>query len=155
MRCCFLWYPTLHPRPILVDEAHDVCLRRAVSRYQMTIPPLPEVLDRDPEDCLTGRGLRHQPHDPTRSERHMSGTAHYHPRGKQASPATRWFQASQRATLAFEDQRDFAEHTRGLIATPEFTQIMADAGNFAWDMGRYEFLFEGKEFDSIHPSLQR
>ena len=32
---------------------------------------------------------------------------------------------------------------------------MADAGNVAWDMGRYEFLLQGEDFDSIHPSLQR
>jgi alkyl sulfatase BDS1-like metallo-beta-lactamase superfamily hydrolase len=32
---------------------------------------------------------------------------------------------------------------------------MADAGNVAWDMGRYEFLLDDAEFDSIHPSLQR
>ncbi len=85
----------------------------------------------------------------------MSKRSHYHPLGKQASPSTKRFQASQRATLAFEDERDFEEHTRGLIATPEFTQIMADTGNVAWDMGRYEFLLDGEEFDSIHPSLQR
>ena len=28
-------------------------------------------------------------------------------------------------------------------------------GNVAWDMGSYEFLLQGKDFDSIHPSLQR
>ena len=33
---------------------------------------------------------------------------------------------------------------------------MAEAGNVAWDMGSYEWLLEeGKDFDSIHPSLQR
>jgi alkyl sulfatase BDS1-like metallo-beta-lactamase superfamily hydrolase len=32
---------------------------------------------------------------------------------------------------------------------------MAEAGHVAWDMGKYEFLLEGKDFDSIHPSLQR
>ncbi len=25
----------------------------------------------------------------------------------------------------------------------------------AWDMESYEFLLQGKDFDSIHPSLQR
>jgi len=25
----------------------------------------------------------------------------------------------------------------------------------AWDMGSYEYLLQGKNFDSIHPSLQR
>jgi alkyl sulfatase BDS1-like metallo-beta-lactamase superfamily hydrolase len=32
---------------------------------------------------------------------------------------------------------------------------MAEAGHVAWDMGKYEFLLDGKDFDSIHPSLQR
>jgi alkyl sulfatase BDS1-like metallo-beta-lactamase superfamily hydrolase len=32
---------------------------------------------------------------------------------------------------------------------------MADAGHVAWDMERYQFLAEGRDFDSIHPSLQR
>ena len=32
---------------------------------------------------------------------------------------------------------------------------MADSGSVAWNMGRYEFLLEGEDFDSIHPSLQR
>ncbi|MFV1963160.1 MAG: hypothetical protein ACC658_15160, partial [Acidimicrobiia bacterium] len=68
----------------------------------------------------------------------MSERPHYHPMGKQPSSATKRFQAAQRASLAFDDERDFEEHTRGLVATPEFTQIMADAGNVAWDMGRYE-----------------
>lgn len=34
-------------------------------------------------------------------------------------------------------------------------QIMADAGHVAWDMKRFQFLEEQKEFDSIHPSLVR
>ena len=32
---------------------------------------------------------------------------------------------------------------------------MADAGHVAWDMERYDWLLEGIDFDSIHPSLQR
>jgi alkyl sulfatase BDS1-like metallo-beta-lactamase superfamily hydrolase len=32
---------------------------------------------------------------------------------------------------------------------------MADAANVAWDMGSYEFLLQGNDFDSVHPSLQR
>ena len=44
---------------------------------------------------------------------------------------------------------------RGFIAAPEYKQIMADAGHVAWDMGRYEWLLDGKDLDSVHPSLQR
>ena len=32
---------------------------------------------------------------------------------------------------------------------------VADAGNVAWDMEAYQWLLTGKDFDSIHPSLQR
>ncbi len=32
---------------------------------------------------------------------------------------------------------------------------MADAGNVAWDMGSYQWLLQGQDFPSIHPSLQR
>ena len=34
-------------------------------------------------------------------------------------------------------------------------KIMADAGNVAWDMGSYQWLLQGKDFPTIHPSLQR
>jgi alkyl sulfatase BDS1-like metallo-beta-lactamase superfamily hydrolase len=57
--------------------------------------------------------------------------------------------------MPFEDQRDFEEQKKGFIAAPDFKQIMAEAGNVAWDMGSYEWLLQGKDFDSIHPSLQR
>ncbi len=32
---------------------------------------------------------------------------------------------------------------------------MAEAGNVAWDIGSYDWLLQGEDFDSIHPSLQR
>jgi alkyl sulfatase BDS1-like metallo-beta-lactamase superfamily hydrolase len=80
---------------------------------------------------------------------------HYHPKGKMPSKFTVELQNGLRKSLPFEDKRDFEENKRGFIAVPEYTQIMADKGNVAWDMGRYEWLLEGKDFDSIHPSLQR
>lgn len=64
-------------------------------------------------------------------------------------------QRGLRATLPFGDKRDFEEAKRGFIAAPPYKQIMAEAGNVAWDMGSYEFLLQGGDFDSIHPSLQR
>ena len=60
-----------------------------------------------------------------------------------------------KTTLPFEDKRDFEEQKRGFIATPEYKEIVAEAGHVAWSMGKYEFLLEGKDFQSIHPSLQR
>ncbi len=85
----------------------------------------------------------------------MSDYAHFHPNGREPSAFTRAFQEEQRRRLPFDDDRDFEEARRGFIARPDYDKIMADAGNVAWDMGRYEFLLEGEDFDSIHPSLQR
>jgi len=36
-----------------------------------------------------------------------------------------------------------------------YKQIKGEAGNVAWDMGSFDFLLEGRDFDSVHPSLQR
>ncbi len=80
---------------------------------------------------------------------------HFHPKGKQPSEFTIKKQQEQREFLPFEDERDFEEQKRGFIAAPDYTQIMADAGHVAWDMGRYAFLLEDEEYDSIHPSLMR
>jgi len=85
----------------------------------------------------------------------MSEHTHFHPEGKEASSFTKAFQATQRDSLPFDDERDFEEQHRGFLAKPDYTQILADAGNVAWDMGRYQFLLAGDDFDSIHPSLQR
>jgi alkyl sulfatase BDS1-like metallo-beta-lactamase superfamily hydrolase len=57
--------------------------------------------------------------------------------------------------MPFDDKLDFEEAKKGFIAAPPYRQIKADAGHVAWDMGKYDFLLQGKNFDSIHPSLQR
>jgi len=84
-----------------------------------------------------------------------SSDQHYHPKGKLPSSFTIEKQNELRKSLPFEDQTDFEEQKKGFIAAPEYKQIKADAGHVAWDMGAYEFLLEGKDFDSVHPSLQR
>jgi alkyl sulfatase BDS1-like metallo-beta-lactamase superfamily hydrolase len=80
---------------------------------------------------------------------------HYHPKGKLPSKYTVEAQRALREQLPLDDVQDFEEQKRGFIAAPPYRQIMAEAGHVAWDMGRYEFLLEGEDFDSIHPSLQR
>lgn len=80
---------------------------------------------------------------------------HFHELGKQPSAATIAARAAARERLPFDDERDFEEARRGFIAAPPYRQIMAAAGHVAWDMGNYDFLLDGEEFDSIHPSLQR
>ncbi len=80
---------------------------------------------------------------------------HFHPKGKPPSEHTLKVLEAARKTLPFSDKRDFDEEKKGFIAAPESWKIMANAGNVAWDMERYKFFLEGKDFDSIHPSLQR
>ena len=80
---------------------------------------------------------------------------HFHSLGTLPSPATVSVQAAQRAGLPFDDDRDFAEARRGFLVAPGYRQIMAEAGHVAWDIGAYDFLLSGEQFDSIHPSLQR
>jgi alkyl sulfatase BDS1-like metallo-beta-lactamase superfamily hydrolase len=81
---------------------------------------------------------------------------HFHPKGKMPSKFTIELQNGLRKSLPFEDRRDFEEAGKGFIAAPPYRQIMAEAGHVAWDIGKYDFLLEeGKDFDSIHPSLQR
>ncbi len=80
---------------------------------------------------------------------------HFDPRGKPASVHTIELQRAQRAALPFEDERDFAESRRGFIAAPAFREIRNDAGAVVWNMADYDFLRQGLDFDSIHPSLQR
>ncbi|MCU0232756.1 MAG: MBL fold metallo-hydrolase [Thermoanaerobaculales bacterium] len=86
----------------------------------------------------------------------VAAQEHFDPQGKAPSKFTIELRDGLKATLPFEDQRDFEEATKGFIAEPPYTQIMADAGNVAWDMASYQWLLEeGADFASIHPSLQR
>jgi len=80
---------------------------------------------------------------------------HFHPKGKQPSTFTLELRNGLKAELPFEDKRDFDEAKKGFIAAPPYKQIMADAGNVAWDMESYQWLLSGQDFPSIHPSLQR
>lgn len=81
---------------------------------------------------------------------------HFDPKGKMPSKFTIELQNGLRKSLPFEDKVDFEEAKKGFIASPHYKQIMAEAGNVAWDMGSYDYLLkEGENFDSINPSLQR
>ncbi|WP_342316699.1 hypothetical protein [Lysobacter sp. FW306-1B-D06B] len=85
----------------------------------------------------------------------QAALTHFHPEGKPPSRFTVELRNGVRKALPFEDKRDFEENKKGLIAVPPFKQIMADAGNVAWDMDSYSWLLQDKDFESIHPSLQR
>ena len=80
---------------------------------------------------------------------------HFNTKGSPPSNFTSQLQNELRSSLPFEDQRDFEESGRGFIAAPDSRQILAENGRVVWDMTRYDFLLEGRDFDSIHPSLQR
>ena len=80
---------------------------------------------------------------------------HFHPKGKPPSKYTQEFLRQERTTLPFADTKDIEEQKKGLIAPMKKLQIMADAGNVAWDMARFQFLDRQDNFDSIHPSLLR
>ena len=82
-------------------------------------------------------------------------SGHFHPKGKLPSRYTVEQQQALRKSLPFEDQRDFEESQRGFVAAPPYRQIKSESGGVAWNMAQYDFLLQGKEFDSIHPSLQR
>ena len=79
----------------------------------------------------------------------------FDPKGNLPSTFTIELRKCVIATLPFVDRRDFDEAKKGFIAEPPFKKIMADAGHVAWDMESYQWLLTGKDFESIHPSLQR
>ena len=80
---------------------------------------------------------------------------HFHPKGKMPSKYTRQIFEEARVSLPFSDRQDFEEEERGFIAAPKSKKIMADVGNVAWDMERYEFLADAEQYNSIHPSMLR
>ncbi|MEP2706634.1 MAG: hypothetical protein ABJQ71_15770 [Roseibium sp.] len=80
---------------------------------------------------------------------------HFYPQGKALSEHTLRILEDARKTLPFCDTQEFDEQKKGLIADMKDMKIMADNGHVAWYMGRFEFLNEDKDWDSIHPSLLR
>jgi alkyl sulfatase BDS1-like metallo-beta-lactamase superfamily hydrolase len=80
---------------------------------------------------------------------------HFHPKGKPPSEYTLAIIRAARENMPFSDTKDFEEAERGFIAPLNSMIIEADAGHTAWDIQRYEWLREDRDFDSIHPSLQR
>ena len=74
---------------------------------------------------------------------------------KPPSSHTVALQERLRESLPFDDRRDFEEQRRGFVAAPSYRRIEAESGETVWDIGQYDFLLEGQDIDSIHPSLQR
>jgi alkyl sulfatase BDS1-like metallo-beta-lactamase superfamily hydrolase len=80
---------------------------------------------------------------------------HFDAKGKPPSEYTVRGQQALRQTLPFADERDFEESKRGFVAAPASRQIKNEQGEVVWDIGSFDFLLSGEDFDSIHPSLQR
>ena len=80
---------------------------------------------------------------------------HFHPMGKPPSEHTLAVIKAARESMNFADTRDFDEARKGFIAPLNSKVIKADAGHVAWDIERYDFLAEDREFDSVHPSTKR
>ena len=89
------------------------------------------------------------------ADKGAAASKHFDPLGKPPTTFTLELRNGLKAQLPFADKRDFDEAMKGFIAEPPFTKIMADAGNVACDMGSYGWLLTGKDFATIHPSLQR
>ena len=85
----------------------------------------------------------------------MNSHTHFHELGQQPSAHTVAAHGAARASLPFDDERDFDEARRGLLAAPGERRITADDGKVVWDIGSFDFLLDGQTFESIHPSLQR
>ena len=96
--------------------------------------------------CLAGLTLVATP---------ATAQTHFHPKGKMPSAATVEHNRAFGETLPMADDRDFEEQSRGFIAAPASGKIMADAGHVAWDVDRFAFLKEDREFGSLNPSLLR
>ena len=80
---------------------------------------------------------------------------HFDPKGKPPSEHTLEVIRNARQTFPFDDTRDYDEATKGFIAQLDQMVVPADAGGTAWDVERYQWLNQDRDFDSIHPSLQR
>ena len=76
---------------------------------------------------------------------------------KPASQATAAANRAALSALAFDDDRDFADVRRGLIAPLADNGVIRDAaGGLVWDLAWFSFLQDGDAApDSVHPSLWR
>jgi len=76
---------------------------------------------------------------------------------KPATAATKAANAQVKASLPFQDRRDFENASRGFIAAPATLTIPGDKGGVAWDLESYKkFITETAPApDTVNPSLWR
>lgn len=77
------------------------------------------------------------------------------PDQKPASEHTAAFQKELREALPFADQEDWELARKGFVARVDDLEIKDANGNVIWELGSYDYLLQGKDYDSIHPSMQR
>lgn len=71
-----------------------------------------------------------------------------------ATPATLAYNASVAQQLPLNEQTDFEQARRGLIAAPDSLQVITAQGETAWDMPAYAFV-AGDAPETVNPSLWR
>jgi len=74
---------------------------------------------------------------------------------KEAQPATTALNAAVRGALAFDDTRDFADASRGLVAAAPAGALKRDNGFPIWDMAAYDFEDAAEPPETVNPSLWR
>src|ERR1700744_3219709 len=75
---------------------------------------------------------------------------------KDASKSTKPANAKLLEELPFEDQRDFEEATRGMIAPLSTEAVTGAGGRPIWDPSVFAFIEEGSPApDTVNPSLWR
>ena len=74
---------------------------------------------------------------------------------KPASEHTVQFQKELRADLPFADEKDWQLADKGFIAREDNLEIKDKNGKVVWELGNYDYLLQGKDYDTIHPSMQR
>ncbi|MCJ8168133.1 alkyl/aryl-sulfatase [Atopomonas sediminilitoris] len=79
----------------------------------------------------------------------------YNAEQKPATEHTKQFQTELRGTLPFADKKDWELAEKGFIAREENLEIKNADGKVVWELGNYKYLTLGKDWDSIHPSMQR
>jgi alkyl sulfatase BDS1-like metallo-beta-lactamase superfamily hydrolase len=74
---------------------------------------------------------------------------------KDAQPATMAVNAAIGGRLAFDDTRDFADASRGLVAAAPSDPLKRDNGFPIWDMAAYDFEDAEQAPPTVNPSLWR
>ncbi len=93
--------------------------------------------------------------DPEPGKMAPAGTEDRGAEVKDAMAATSSAQAAVKASLPFDDTRDFEAADKGFIARIEDGIIKNEAGDVVWDIGKLDFVADAEAPDTVNPSLWR